>query len=79
MNYDEAIKAFDRIKNVYRTHVINLEDVVCVHNALETAKKEHEELSAIKQVVENWDEHAYYTDSFRSMQKIEDIIKGEGK
>lgn len=37
------------------------------------------ELSAIKQVVENWDEGEYYTDSIRSMKKIEDIIKGEGK
>ena len=36
-------------------------------------------LASIKQVVENWDEGEYYTDSIRSMKKIEDIIKGEGK
>ena len=46
---------------------------------LETAKKEHAELSAIKQVVDNWDEGEYYTDSICSMKKIQDIIKGESK
>ncbi len=67
MNYDEA---FDRIKNVYRTHVINLEDVVCVHNALT-------ELSAIKQRAE--EKRNDGNTLLREIELIDYILEGEEK
>ena len=63
----------------YGRFTISIEQAKQYLKEIETAKKEHAELSAIKQVVENWDEGEYYTDSIRSMKKIEDIIKGETK
>ena len=94
MNYDEAIKIMQGTENVDENNIIE-KLIECFENgkvmalkndeyelvilSLQRANKEHAELSAIKQVVENWDEGEYYTDSIHSMKKIEDIIKGESK
>ena len=78
MNYDEAIKTFHNMHPEYDTANIG---TYCLHDiildALKTAKKEHAELSAIKQRAEEYAKDYQLTSE--EIYCINYIIKGEGK
>ena len=83
MNYDEAIKAFKELLETpdYECEAISggIDEklILIVSTALETAKKEHAELSAIKQRVEEYAKDYQLTSE--EIYCINYIIKGETK
>ncbi len=83
MNYDEAIKAFKELLETpdYECEAISggIDEklILIVSTALETAKKEHAELSAIKQRAEEYAKDYQLTSE--EIYCINYIIKGETK